>query len=279
MKWALGRQLHSNLMLLEKRAGNAEKSLAYREELTALVLARQERDALARSEREQFKAAANAKPYVDRCVEELLRAKRFEQAYDLTAASKGAVTARQRWLRFQRDFADERTAKLLEELRTVDYQLLHLGLGNGNTENQLKFDVGKRLLELTRRRDELERDLITSSPAFKAEKQRARRGLKEIAAALPDNAVLVDFVEYAPETGPARLGAFVVKSGPKIHWIELGESKEIAKWVDGWRISYGLALPTAKENPTAKLRKLWEKIEPDLQGAKLVLLADRKSVV
>jgi CHAT domain-containing protein len=272
-------------LLLEKREGNVDKALGYLEELTYLHLARQDRDGLARSEREQLKSIATTRPWVDQLLQELLLAKRFEQAYDLTAASKGAVTARQCWLRLQRDFTDERTVKLIEELRSVDWQLLHMGLEGPEAKSQPKIDIGKRLQELTRRRDELERDLIAASPAFAAEKQRARRGLKEIAAALPENAVLIDFVEYVPvktesktgkqQTEAARLGLFIVRPGPKLQWVDLGESKNMAELVDGWRLGYGAALPSSKQpNPAAELRKLlWERIEPHVQGAKLILVA------
>jgi predicted nucleic acid-binding Zn ribbon protein len=91
-------------------------------------------------------------------------------------------------------------------IRTLRWQQhrTHLGSRQNRLELRREFrvavqqDIAHRLQKLTRRRDELERDLIAASPAFKAEKQRARRGLKEIAAALPDNAVLIDFVEYVP---------------------------------------------------------------------------------
>ena len=136
----------------------------------------------------------------------------------------------------------------------------------------------------------MERELIATSPAFKREKQRTRRGLNEIAAALPENAVLLDFVEYVPvkiavksgkqETEAPRLGAFVVRPGPKFQWIDLGLAKDTAELVDRWRTSYGAFPAKAKQpNPAAELRKLlWDKLEPHVQGAKLILVAPEGSL-
>jgi CHAT domain-containing protein/Tfp pilus assembly protein PilF len=274
------------LMVLERRAGHADKALAYLEEMTYLDLARQERDGLARSEREQLISAAKSRPWVDVLLQVLLRAKRTEQAYDLIAAAKGAVTSRQRWLRLQRDLADNRASKLLDELRSVDTRLLHLGLADAEQKSLPAIDLGKQLQELTQRREELERELIAISPAFRAEKQRARRGLKDIAAAVPDKGVLIDFVEYVPiKTDPKtgkeepeaapRLGAFVVRPGPKLHWADLGPSQKLAELVNRWRTGYGASRPSANQpSPAAELRRLlWERLEPHVRGAKVILVA------
>ena len=273
------------LMRLESRAGNAAKSRVFLQEMVYLNLARQERDGLARSEREQLNRAAWSGPLLDYLVQELVRAGQFEQAYDAIVAAKGAVTARQRWLHLARDFTDDRTMRLLADLRAVGGQLLRAGLEVPDGKNQPARDPGDRLRTLTRRRDELERALIAASAAFKAEKQRVRRGHAEIAGALPAHAVLIDFVEYVPvkanwqalkvEPEAPRLGAFVVRSGPKLQWVDLGPAKDMAALVDRWRSGHGVWPNAAKEpSPAAELSKrLWQPIEPHVAGAKLILVA------
>jgi CHAT domain-containing protein/Tfp pilus assembly protein PilF len=275
----------NGLMVLERRAGHAAKALGYLEELTHLDLVRQERDGLARSEREQLTRAARFGPTVDLLLQELLRAQRVDQAYDLVVAAKGAVTARQRWLRLQRDLTDSRASKLLEDLRSVDSRLLNLGLESAKERSQMTINLGEQLPKLTRRREELERELIAVSPAFRAEKQRVRRGLKDIGAALPANGVLLDFVEYVPvrldpqtgkeETEAARLGAFVVRPGPQLHWVDLGTSQQMAELIDRWRAGHGASRPAAKQPiPAAELRRLlWGRLEPHVKGANLILVA------
>jgi CHAT domain-containing protein len=267
--------------------GQLREALQALQEYVRLVNLRQEYDALARSERQQLRIAAQAWSHVSLALQLLLQQGLTADAYDLLLSWKGSVTARQRWLRLQRELAGD-AKLLLQELRAVDQHLLTLGLQEARASAKAPANPLPVLHDLTARRDALERQLAAQSPAFRGEKRRARRRTADLTQSLPPKAALLDFVEFPcwelPPPGKGsgvqlketRLGAFVLRPNEPPCWVELGPTLAITRYVSAWRASYGAGKQPAKDSPdpAVALRKLvWAPLEEKLGGAKVILLA------
>jgi CHAT domain-containing protein len=257
------------------------------QEYLRLLNVRQEYDALARSERQQLRVAAEVRQMVSLAMQMLLQHGRTSEAYDLLLRWKGSVTARQRWLRLQRELAGD-AKLLLQELRAVDQQLLTLGLQESRASAKAPANPLPALHDLAARRDALERQLAALSPAFRGEKQRARRRTADLNRSLPPEAALIDVVEFAswelPPPGKTtgfkvketRLGAFVLRPNQPPCWLDLGPTLAITGQVRAWRSSYGAGKAPSQDgpDPAVALRKLvWAPLEEKLGGAKVILLA------
>src|SRR5205085_784282 len=142
-------------------------------------------------------------------------------------AWKGAVFTRQAFLR---DAArDPALAPLATDLRQTSARLAEVHLG----DPQARGKVSGRADPLAEKRDGLERQLAAAAAA---------RGLTppapptpdEVRAALPEDAVLVDYF-----CRPPRLLAFVARRGRPVVRVDLGELPAVERAVAAWRRVYG----------------------------------------
>jgi CHAT domain-containing protein/Tfp pilus assembly protein PilF len=127
-----------------------------------------------------------------------------------------------------------------------------------------------------------EQALAERSIVFRSERSRAQLGLDEVAAALPQDGVLLSFVRYnrtlppasalagesrmqSSQTVPSYL-AFVLRTGRPPIAVPLGSASRIDAAVSQWRAHVARALPTRASG--AALRQLvWEPIASHLSGA------------
>jgi len=198
---------------------------------------------------------------------------------------KGCVTHRQSQERTDRDGTDADVRALLADLQEVDQALAALSQPDAGPMGKAPSPV--KLRDLEQQREKLERDLLERSAAARRGKERAARTPPDIRAALPEDAVLVDFLQYGHVTAGegegkvwskrAEIVAFVIrKDSDRVAQIDLGSAQAVARLVEKWRASYGSGRPPSQDesDPAQALRELvWKPLEPHLGSAKLVFLS------
>jgi CHAT domain-containing protein len=101
-----------------------------------------------------------------------------------------------------------------------------------------------------------------------------------LAACLPAEVALVDFLEYRPDPDawgprgrPRRLAAFVSRPGRAVVRFELGPSDALEAALSRWRPDSPLSPDADRLGAAAELRRtLWEPLEPALEEAAVVLI-------
>jgi CHAT domain-containing protein len=258
-------------------------------EATDLFNAARLRLAVAQAEQEQLAAAELSMTSLHWLIDATLATSGDPgTAYDRVVRVKGSVTSQQRWARQARDAADPDTARVLDRLRQVTHQIVGLSIDDSLSERpSQRQDLSASIRALSAERAKLERQLAERSAAYRTIRDRARIGSREVRAALPAGAVLIDVVQYLHLTAPTemqndpsgeqRVVAFVVRPERQdVAVIPLGPSEALAELIDRWRSSYGAgkAPPTGVADPGAELRRrLWEPLARHLGGAKVVLVS------
>jgi tetratricopeptide (TPR) repeat protein len=238
--------------------------------------------AAGQSERQQLVMAASLRVRLDSYFSFLLQHQGVpDEAYGAVLAAKGAALARRRLARA----GDRETARLADDLRRAATELATRALAPPPEAGREAWI--QKLNELGETKEHLEQELALRSPVFRAKQSLKNRTPAEVRAALPDNAVLVDvleYVRYAPPLGgegewqaETRLAVFVLRKKESTVLLDLGPVKPVAEAAEAWRKQ--LAWPGTyrsddRDTPAARLRKtVWDKLEPHLGECKLVLLS------
>jgi CHAT domain-containing protein len=193
---------------------------------------------------------------------------------------KGSAEARQRENRLGRDQPE--LAPSVEQLAQVQRQLANLAFrasppGQGQAWRQ-------KLDELREVKEDLEADLARRSTSYRGQKQVEQLGPAEVAAALPTEVALVDFLEYThfstPQGGKGRfqieqrLLAFVVRRGWPVALVHLGDARAIDESVRSCRRALEARQGGALQRATAELgRRVWDPLRPLLGDARTILIA------
>jgi CHAT domain-containing protein/Tfp pilus assembly protein PilF len=195
---------------------------------------------------------------------------------------KGAIFARQKHLSLMRRFAQERPGSVTSTLfATWQRATTELAtLANSGPAPQHEEEWKRRLGGLSNMRDDAESALSRSDDAFRTTRDEARRSPEAIQAALPNDAILIDFVEYkhvsvsARKWAPAesRVIAFVVRSGRPIRALDLGPQATIATAIEGWRAELFRRGDGSDKDAQESRRLIWTPLEPYLDGIKTVLV-------
>ncbi len=196
-------------------------------------------------------------------------------------ASLKKLTEKKEALESQPGGADER-GTIQFQLQMISRQMATLAAME-LTDSQIE-QFKPALERLTARKEALERQLRGIAPV--AEQDAGPISVGELQAALPDQAVLVDFLEYdglPPDARPdgerkRLLTAFIVRKGAPIVRVELGPAEAIEEAGTRWRELIvrkgGGTGGIAPDLPQKQLRKLlWEPLEEHLGGAGIVLLS------
>jgi CHAT domain-containing protein/tetratricopeptide (TPR) repeat protein len=176
-------------------------------------------------------------------------------------------------------------ARLAEELQATRQELARVTLAAFPEEAAERRRT--RLAELSRRKEDLERELARLSEPFRRARQADRTGVAELVRRLPARTVVVDLVERWRWTPPAEASgpwgrrrgydAFVLRPaggepGWSATWLDLGDADsldtQLDRWIAGIRPGGQVDRPAGQE----VRRRLWSPIEGALGDAHTVLV-------
>ncbi|MDX1944997.1 MAG: tetratricopeptide repeat protein [Pirellulaceae bacterium] len=229
------------------------------------------------AERQQLAMAGAFRWHLDWYVD--LVAESGAEADDLYAQVlvwKGAVLARQRAARLGDEGADPQVAKTLQALRDTSGQLAALVLDVPSEDGRAAWR--ERIAQLTNDRQQLEEELARLSAAFRSLQTQEQVSVRQIQAALPADAVLVDLLEYSHQTSvekndyETRLAAFIVKPAGGVKLVPLGAGTPIYAAVDAWRTNYGSGRDKAESHRNLR-RMLWEPLAGPIGEAQMLLIS------
>ena len=208
-------------------------------------------------------------------------------AYHYALAWKGAVFQRQRHARTARhvllEARDPELVRRLNELQDTTRQLATLALAMPDPQDPPAWR--RRIAELTARKERLEAELAGQSAAFRAEREQEEMSPARVQAALPRDAALIDFLEYTQFRPPPpgqrgwkgerRLIAFVVRPDHPLALLNLGAVQPITTAVERWLATRGRRVAAGgSEDPAVALRRrIWQPLEPYLEGVQTVLVS------
>ena len=194
---------------------------------------------------------------------------------------KGATLVRQRGMRLAAD--DPAAKELFTRLQRTATQLASLSRAVPGKEDQ-QAAWRTQVSDLTHAKERLEAELSAKSAVF-------RQATKEIAlddllAALPKDAVLVDYLEFNRSTPPKakgeksaserQLAAFVVRHAERpedqVTLIPLGSAAPISAAIDAWRTTFGMDAAGAAVGKLLR-EAVWQPLLEHLAGAQTVLVS------
>jgi hypothetical protein len=194
---------------------------------------------------------------------------------------KGATLMRQRGMRLAA--ADPAVSELFGKLQNSTRQLAMLSR-NIPAQEVKREEWRTRLAILTVEKERLESELSGKSAAFRHATQAVT--LEDLLTALPQDAVLIDFLEFDRST-PSRekgekatrerqLVAFVVRHAEQpedqVTMVGLGATEPLGKAIDIWRASYGAGAEGAAAGKQLRTA-LWEPLLPSLDKARTILVS------
>jgi CHAT domain-containing protein/Tfp pilus assembly protein PilF len=188
----------------------------------------------------------------------------------LDAMSDSFATLRQRF--------NPQDRALLDRLNDVTAQLARLVLGG--PKNAAPVEYQKEIKTLEEEKEALEAEISRRSAEFRANSQPIT--LASIQAAIPTNAVLLEFASYQPydvkaarndkEYGAPRYVAYLLRREGESKWRELGD----AKTIDAAIAAFRAALSNPKRRDIKRLaRVLDEKVMRPLRS----LLGDARQIL
>jgi len=194
---------------------------------------------------------------------------------------KGATLVRQRGMRLAAD--DPAIAETFRRLQQNVRALASLSRAYPEQAGE-QTTWRTNVAALSAEKEKLEAELSAKSAAFRQATKEVT--LDDLLAALPKDAVLVDYLEYWRSTPPREPGkpttyerqwvAFVVRRAERgedqVAMIALGPADPVGADVDVWRKTFGMDPEAARAG--GRLRAmLWEPLVKSIAGAKTVLLS------
>jgi CHAT domain-containing protein len=273
--------------MLYAEMGEYAKAVPLAAQAPQIMRGQLELSANVQSERQQLRMAEVGAGYLGGYLTVTGEAKAAaEPVYAEVLAWKGAVSARQQAMRGMRQSLQIKHSPELEQLFD-DLVASSQELANQSLVSPKSAAVQthqRKLAELSDRVERLQQELAAKSEEFRKQREQRRRTPGDIRGALPQDAALVDLVEYTHFARPEAIGtrplserrlvAFVVRPDQPVERIELGPVSTIIACIDAWRTNFGAGRADGAADPGQELRRLvWEKLEPHLAGAKTVLLS------
>ncbi len=266
---------------LEWARGNIEQASEHYAKADAIYRKLANEAALVQSERQQLKMAQQSMDLFHLQLSMMLSSERNQEARNLFEQSlrwKGGVLMRQRQMR--RAAVNDEAIKTIRKLQMVTMQLATLSRLRPQGKDATN-SWNKEALKLTEEKERLERELSRQTASSKAPDQVTAEAVLN---ALPEDAVLINFLEFhkttldalsgktvAKEEGP-HLMAFVARPGKSVAMIELASSKESGAAIDTWRQGFG-DTAEAKQAGRNLRQTLWQPLEQYLEGASTVIVS------
>jgi CHAT domain-containing protein len=249
--------------------GDHKAALPLSEEATIHSLAALQASAAVLSDRQQLAAAVALQSRLN-----LRLSLQDAGGYTHTLVWKGSALMRQRQRRlFAALSKSPKTREAAEELQLTARQIAALSASSRPAREQLQ--------KLTERQEALQAELAKASAEARATFKAEAITPQALSKALPEGAVLVDYLFYRRQDITCRDGrpnglwhlvAFVSRRGKPTARIDLGPSHRAVRAALTWR---GLLLAGKAGRPAgAELKRLvWSPLEEHLAGAKVVLVS------
>ena len=202
-------------------------------------------------------------------------------AFEQILLWKGTALARQR--QYRQLASDPEIAPLFKELQQVSRRLASLVRAFPDSPDQAAF-WEERMNTLNAEQESLEAELSRKSAVFRQTQHQVT--LADVSKVLPDNAVLLDFLEFDkmslhPEgkagnrvNSPRWLIASVLHAGGAVEIFDLGPQELVAETLEKWREAIAPPTPKVGETHGKRLRKiLWEPLLPAIGTAQTVLIS------
>ncbi len=249
----------NNLAMLLKDMGDHGAALPLAEGALSLNLAYLRDVASVQSDRQQLAALSLHRHRLDNLLSIRDGEGRAASAEHVLAWKGSLLLRQQRRRLFLRLSRDPGSAAAAARLEGVTRALAALRSSPTATK--------ERLDQLREEQDEAQAELSKLSAAFRATRERERVTPGSLAKALPEGAVLIDYLFYHD-----RLTAFVLRRGRTAVRVDLGRAAPVEEAVREWRP----LLTRGKDGrvQSAVLRRLiWAPLEKHLEGTKVVLIS------
>ena len=234
------------LALLYENQGDYARAEPLFRQAVEIIRRHIEATSIVQSERQQLAMLETRRYYLDNYVKLAARSERYAAAvYGESLAWKGIVLRRNRLTR-----AGAQSPELLEtftRLQRVTTQLTRLAWATPDPKQEANWR--ERTAKLSAEKELLEAQLSARSAEYRQAKRQVT--LEEVQAALPQDAVLIDFIEYSHHT-PAdkkagtkesrerRLLGFVLGPGCPVEMVPLGPIQPINEAIETWRVTFGI---------------------------------------
>ena len=256
----------NNLALLYHEMGDYTRAEALFVEAIDLTLNHLEKTAASQSEQQQILMSQSLRyrldNYLGSCIEGKLNP---HDAIARLVAWKGSILRRSRSLRLAA--ADPAIADQFRQLQSVASQISAATRTTPKTEQLAAWK--QRFGDLNEQQRKLEAELMRSSTVFRAAVEQV--SFDSIRQSIPEDGVLVDYLEYRGKNGPALAASLIRRNGDLV-LLDLGSAENAGKAIDTWRTSFGMSTD-AKAAGAALRLQLWEPLLVHIQGAKLVLVS------
>lgn len=210
-------------------------------------------------------------------------ARALELAFTTWLQRKGrALDEMNRSIGLLRRAAGNDAAPLFDRLMAKQSQLSRLA--TAEPEEQSRDETAAKIKQATEEVEQIQSTISARSAEFRA--QTLPVTLNEVRAALPPNAVLVEFARYEPEDARTkkkaapRYLAYVLPKEGELQWVELGAVAQIDAAVQVFRKTLIKQQGTASHRPAARaLDKLvMQPVRPLLGKARHIFVAPEGSL-
>ena len=264
-----------SLALLYMSMGSYDKAEPLLQQALAISRKVLERTALVQSEKQQLAMGEMYRYQLDTYLSlALLMGDRSHTAFEQILLWKGATLVRQR--QYRQAASDPAVAEVFTQLQAVTRQLASLARAYP-TEKEEVANWQDQLRTLNTHRDRLEAELSRKSAVFRQAQHEVT--VTEVVDALPQNAVLVDFMEFTDitqfsslESMRPSLLASVLRPDGEVTLIDLGPQETVAQAIETWRQSFKRS---EQDTETGWLlrQQVWEPLLPALGTAKTILIS------
>jgi CHAT domain-containing protein/tetratricopeptide (TPR) repeat protein len=259
----------------------AEAEPLYRQAL-GISRASLEATSVIQSERQQLAMGQSLRHQLDAYVSLGLNTGRYTASvFRQVLTWKGATLVRQRGMRLAGD--DPAVRDLFTQLQRTAAQLASLSRAVPGAEAE-RAGWRTRLSDLTHEQERLEAELSAKSAAFRQATREVT--LEDLLASLPQDTVLIDYLEFQRSTPPKakgektswerQLAAFVVRHAERpeerVTMISLGPVAPLSAAIDAWRKTFGMDRAGAAAGRTLRAA-VWEPVLTHLGNVKTILVS------
>ena len=282
----------NNLAALYHIQGDYARAESLYRQAAAIIRRQLGATAAVQSGLQQLAMQEKARRYLDSYLSLTAQSGQYvDGAYREMLAWKGSVLRRQREMRAAG--ASPELTPIFQQLQRVAAQLSQQVWAAPNPKQAAGWHEWaapdpeqaagwrERVAKLSAEEERLEAELSSRSAAYREVQHQV--SLEELQAALPDNVVLVDFLEYChyalvekkteskvPQED--RLLAFVVSRGRPVEMVPLGAMPSLDEAIHTWRATFGTSPQGAAAGRLLRQR-IWTPLKGKLHGAKVVLVS------